>query len=817
MTSVIPSIPPGRYPQVNEVTWEFAPDVRQVAYTINGLPPVLSEYIAYDQLDPPNPFIAVTQDGRGNVLYDGGFPKLYNGQNIEAHEATTFAELTPAMKYFHNALNWCANPEAIAQYGKRVLVLGDADTGEPYCILDEGTNNFKLTMEAICRVAGFTPTYLTRSHWGRQIDCTLSELTQYACIVLFSTRSTEADLITDNAVQDLVTYRSLGGGIVVITDHGPNISTIENAWPATGQAFFRTANKLIRNFGAWFSGNYNRTPVNVGFIRQTYGDHPLYANITNDEAIYAGGSESRVFVNQIDTIDPTDMPTVQLAEGETRIQILVQLEDGQVEVYNLMYEVTDDIEILTFTDMDDQPVTEVDIGWDNGVALKLVVNGEGQATLIGGLYRNTTKIGEFRYDQNTGSRVIWYLGEGVPNYVNDGDRIRAVIEHPYTYEKSVLVHRTQLTLGRGDSTAPVVKALSPMLPETLPPRRVKEALDEINKVQSVNYTRRQAANIQGLLQYMDGTYPHFEVQAYAYDDPEELATALTATVPLSPREIFDNWDRAAGDNYWPGGVGATGEAAAWYWDDTLQAAVQPQNTTQFVSFLSDEKPLSYDIAVTFASTGGDDDFNALILAFYRDEQTGMNHSLSLQICRTATGWAGNPYPNFSVVRDVSVRNSSSVSPVNNERYRVVVSNPFDEQSGNWSGRSYRVWASRRGDQFTIYGSGWSDLTRKPESLMTFNLNDHADLAIFKQPLQYGFASQSQPNSRFEDIEYVSGFNRSVILDMINQRIYSWYDNQWNLVTGATLHGVFKPPRVITSVTTGKRFQLNLDGTITFLN
>lgn len=817
MTSVIPSIPPGRYPQVNEVTWEFSPEVRQVAYTINGLPPVLSEYIAYDQLDPPNPFIAVTQDGRGNVLYDGGFPKLYDVQNTIAHEATTFAELTPAMKYFHNALNWCANPEAIAQYGKRVLVLGDANTGEPYNIHDEGSHNFRLTMEAICRVAGFTPTYRTRSHWGGQINCTLSELTQYACIVLFSTRSNDVDLITDNAVQDLMTYRSLGGGITVITDHGPNISTIENAWPITGQAFFRTANKLIRNFGAWFSGNYNRTPVNVGFIRQTYGDHPLYANITDDEAIYAGGSESRVFVNQIDTIDPTDMPTVQLTEGETRIQILVQLEDGQVEVYNLMYEVTDDIEILTFTDMDDQPVTEVDIGWDNGVALKLVVNGEGQATLIGGLYRNTTKIGEFRYDQNTGSRVIWYLGEGVPNYVNDGDRIRAVIEHPYTYEKSVLVHRTQLTLGRGDSTAPVVRALSPILPEVLPPRRVKEALDEINKVQSVNYTRRQAANVQGLLQYMDGTYPHFEVQAYAYDDPEELATALTATVPLSPREIFDNWDRAAGDNYWPGGVGATGEAAAWYWDDTLQAAIQPENTRQFVSFLSDEKPLSYDIAVTFTSTGADDDFNALILAFYRDEQTGMNHSLSLQICRMATGWAGNPYPNFSVVRDASVRDTSSTPPVNNERYRVVVSNPFDEQSGNWSGRSYRVWASRRGDQFTIYGSGWSDLTRKPESLMTFNLNDHADLAIFKQPLQYGFASQSQPNSRFEDIEYVSGFNRSVILDMINQRIYSWYDNQWNLVTGATLHGVFKPPRVITSVTTGKRFQLNLDGTITFLN
>lgn len=817
MASVIPSIPPGRYPEASEVTWEFAQTVQQVAYTINGLPPVLSEYIAYDQLTPPNPFIAVTQDGRGNVLYDGGFPKLYNTQNTSGNEATVFSELTPAQKYFHNAINWCANPDTVAQYGKRILILGDANEGENYNIIGTAGNHFRSTIEAICRVVGYTPTYRTRSHWGTQIDCTLSEITQYACIFFFSTSSPDVDRITDNAVQDILTYRSLGGGLIFITDHGAVIDDIENAWPVTGGSFFRTANKIIRNFGAWFSGDYNRTPVNVGFLRDTYGDHPLYNDITDAESIYAGGSESRVFVNIIDTISPSEMPTIPITDGETRVQVLVRLEDGRVETYNLMYDVSQDIEILTFTDLNDVPVTEVGVGWDNSVALKLDVNGEGQATLLGGIYRNTTKIGEFRYDQNTGSRVTWYLGEGVPNYVDNGDRIRAVIEQPYTYEKSVLVHRNQLTPLTKVSTASVVKSLDPLLPEIQVRQRIAQALTEINKVQSVNYTRRHAANVQGLLQYMDGTYPHFEVQAYAYDDPVALAEALQGNIPLSLREIFDTWDRASGNDYYPGGVGATGDVAAWYWNDTLQAAIQPVNTRDFVSFLSDEKPLSYDVAVTFASTGGDDDFNALVLAFHRDEQTGLNHTLSLQICRSGTGWQGTPYPNFAVVVDAHTRNNPVVSPLNNGRYRTVVSNDFDEQTGNWSGRSYRVWASRRGDQFTIYGSGWTDLTQKPESLMTFNLNDDPDLAVFKQPLQYGFASQSQANSRFEDIEYISGFNRNVILDMINQRIYSWYDNQWNLVSGATLHGVFKPPRVITSVTTGKRFQLNLDGTITFLN
>ncbi|MFO5742513.1 hypothetical protein ACLBPW_30955, partial [Klebsiella pneumoniae] len=47
---------------------------------LRDLRPVHCEYIAYDgdAATGGSPFIAVVQDGTGNVLYDCSFPKFYN-------------------------------------------------------------------------------------------------------------------------------------------------------------------------------------------------------------------------------------------------------------------------------------------------------------------------------------------------------------------------------------------------------------------------------------------------------------------------------------------------------------------------------------------------------------------------------------------------------------------------------------------------------------------------------------------------------------------------------------------------------------------
>ena len=89
---ITPSVPPGNYYSNQTIAFSFDPAVNGVTMTTGMYPPSLSKYIAYDTLTPPGPFIAVTEDGRGRVLYDGGFPKIYNnritGWNASYHVCT---------------------------------------------------------------------------------------------------------------------------------------------------------------------------------------------------------------------------------------------------------------------------------------------------------------------------------------------------------------------------------------------------------------------------------------------------------------------------------------------------------------------------------------------------------------------------------------------------------------------------------------------------------------------------------------------------------------------------------------------------------
>ena len=121
MATITPNVPPGTYMGPQTISFTFSGDITGVAVTKNVSPPSISKYIAYDTLSPANPFIAVTEDGRGRVVYDGGFPKFYNLFNPAS--PANFAALTPAGKYLYNALNWVANASKVAAGNKKVLII----------------------------------------------------------------------------------------------------------------------------------------------------------------------------------------------------------------------------------------------------------------------------------------------------------------------------------------------------------------------------------------------------------------------------------------------------------------------------------------------------------------------------------------------------------------------------------------------------------------------------------------------------------------------------------------------------------------------
>ena len=311
-------------------------DIESFAVTTNGIPPVIAKYIAYDNLTPKNPFIATVEDGFGNILMDGGFPKWYNGINDPT--ITTYTGLNPSFKYLYDAISFIENKNKVTAGNKKILILGDADIGESYCIKDSTNySGFNATLQKIIGIKGYIPTYKTKSDYPNNlIDCTFNELDQYCAVILFSTVHTNLKLITDLAIQSLISYREQGNGIFIITDHGDNLNSIEMAQTGNYSGFFRTANFLITNFGSYFTGNFNRTPVNVGFLRTNYGNHILWENLSDSDEIYAGESESKVIITEY-PLHTTSYNFSITTNGYHQIKILAKYTNGTLRLDTYTY------------------------------------------------------------------------------------------------------------------------------------------------------------------------------------------------------------------------------------------------------------------------------------------------------------------------------------------------------------------------------------------------------------------------------------------------------------------------------------------------
>ena len=91
--------------------------------TDNGIPPALARYICYDSLNPPNPFIATVEDGLGNILLDGGWPKWYN---VHVNSGwTTYDQLSATYKYMYDAIDFISNKKKVQAGNKKVLIICD--------------------------------------------------------------------------------------------------------------------------------------------------------------------------------------------------------------------------------------------------------------------------------------------------------------------------------------------------------------------------------------------------------------------------------------------------------------------------------------------------------------------------------------------------------------------------------------------------------------------------------------------------------------------------------------------------------------------
>ena len=301
--------------------------------TDNGIPPALAKYICYDSLNPPNPFIATVEDGLGNILLDGGWPKWYN---IYVNSGwTTYTQLSATYKYMYDAIDFISNKKKVQAGNKKVLIICDRSNTEVNFALNYNDYGFCASVDKVCSIKGYPHTYMSANQFsGGELNIDYATLDQYCCVIYFASYK----LINDFTVKNLIAYREQGNGIFIVTDHMPrNYTSLEDAVANSFEAeyFGGGGNRLITNFGAYFSGIYNRSPVNVGHIRRTYGEHPLWKNLGDNEYIHAGESESEVKVTTYPQY--TNRSLTINKEGYNQIKILVKYPDGRTEAQTLIY------------------------------------------------------------------------------------------------------------------------------------------------------------------------------------------------------------------------------------------------------------------------------------------------------------------------------------------------------------------------------------------------------------------------------------------------------------------------------------------------
>jgi len=424
MGYVIPDKQPGIYKEPFTVDFNVDSSVSNVVDTQDGSNPTIAKYIAYDNLNPPNPFIATVQDGKGNVLFDGGFPKYYN------HKCDTswssFSDLNNTFKYFYNALNWIANEEKVAEGNRKILFIGDAIPGEPYNIKETGGSDFKTSIETICRVGNWNPTYKIRTDFpNNQIDLSYTDLEPYVAVFLMSSRHTSTKHITDSTVNNMLAFREAGNGIFMITDHG---SSADNG-------FYKTANYIAEELGAHFIGDYDRTPVNVGYLIDNYGNHPLWSGMSRSDSISAGGSESEVVVNETPISTSTD-PLVVDQSGYKTARFLIELDNGETKFESYSYGLNTEEPIVFNHSLIDN---KLDLGLKRDFNLDFSIVLGVMDSANGFIKRNNEVVGQWSKDQTSFDKT-WFTDSGTNNIkVELGDLIEITLEDPLYYSKSMTI------------------------------------------------------------------------------------------------------------------------------------------------------------------------------------------------------------------------------------------------------------------------------------------------------------------------------------------------------------------------------------------
>lgn len=240
------------------------------------------------------------------------------------------------------------------------------------------------------------------------------------------------------------------------------------------------------------------------------------------------------------------------------------------------------------------------------------------------------------------------------------------------------------------------------------------------------------------------------VDKYLDIDTEDTASIHLTTEGKGEtlKTMYQSGTRFAHNGSWTN-IANESEANAWYFDDSLDSFVQPQNTTTFTGFVSTVRYRTYTHRATLKSGDSDNDGNGLIIAYATDEE-GYPHTLSVIINKGGESHAGSFY--YALVYDKSLPDQQVLFTKGNKENGTI---PGNHSTGGWSGATITLEVNKAGSTITCAASNYNSTEINPDTLIEIDLDDYSWGHLFRGKVQYGYCNQSQANSYFKDI-YFSG-------------------------------------------------------------